>query len=52
MLTGKPLNELAADLGVGKSTLINWKDRYLVEMAQEPSDVKGLAWKDWCKNAF
>jgi transposase-like protein len=37
------LNELAADLGVGKSTLINWKDRYLVEMAQEPSDVKGLA---------
>ena len=43
LLTGKPLNELAADLGVGKSTLINWKDQYLVEMAQEPTDVKGLA---------
>jgi len=42
LLTGKPLNELAADLGVGKSTLINWKDQYLVEMAQEPADVKGL----------
>ena len=43
LLTGKPLSELAGDLGVGKSTLIGWKDRYLVEMAQEPADVKGLA---------
>jgi transposase len=42
LLTGKPLSELAGDLGVGKATLINWKDRYLVEMAQEPADVKGL----------
>jgi len=43
LLTGKPLSELAQDLGVGKSTLISWKDRYLVEMAEEPADVKGLA---------
>lgn len=43
LLTGRPLSELAGDLGVAKSTLINWKDQFLVEMAEEPADVKGLA---------
>jgi transposase len=43
LLTGKPLRELAGDLGVGVATLVRWKEGYLVEMAQEPADVKGLA---------
>ena len=43
LLTGKPLHELAGDLGVSKSSLIGWKNRYLVDMAEEPADVKGLA---------
>jgi transposase len=42
LLTGKSLNELATDLGVSRTALHEWKEAYLLEMAQEPGDVKGL----------
>jgi transposase-like protein len=42
LLTGKSLSELAADLGISKPTLINWKNAYLMEMAKEPGDVSEL----------
>src|SRR6185436_19280864 len=43
LLTGKTTSELARDLGVSKTALCKWKDEYLLEMAQEPGDVKGLS---------
>jgi transposase-like protein len=42
LLTGKTLTELAADLGIARSTLISWKEKYLVDMAGEPQDVQAL----------
>jgi transposase-like protein len=43
LLTGKTLAELAADLGIAQSTLISWKEKYLVEMAEQPRDAQALS---------
>lgn len=43
LLTGKTLGELAADLGIAQSTLISWKEKYLVEMAEQPLDAQELS---------
>jgi transposase len=43
LLTGRTLRELAAELQVGASTLQEWKEKYLLELAQEPTDVAGLS---------
>lgn len=43
LLTGKTLGELAADLGIAQSTLISWKEKYLVEMAEQPRDAQELS---------
>jgi len=43
LLAGQTLRELAADLGVNQSPLIRWKEEYLLEKAQVPSDVEGLS---------
>jgi transposase len=43
LLTGKTLAELAADLGIAQSTLISWKEKYLVEMAEEPRDAREMS---------
>jgi len=43
LLTGRPMNELAADMGVAKSTLIHWKEQYLLDMAGQPADVQALS---------
>jgi transposase-like protein len=43
LLTGKTLAELAADLGIAQSTLISWKEKYLVEMAEEPRDAREIS---------
>jgi transposase len=42
LLAGKTLEELAMDLGVAKSTLIRWKEDYLVDLAQHPKELDGL----------
>jgi len=43
LLTGKTLAELAADLGIAQSTLISWKEKYLVELAEQPRDARELS---------
>jgi transposase len=43
LLTGRPMNELAADLEVSKSTLIHWKEQYLLDMADQPADAQALS---------
>src|ERR1700722_5434027 len=43
LLTGKTLAELAADLGIAQSTLISWREKYLVEMAEQPRDAQALS---------
>jgi transposase len=43
LMTGKTLAELAADLGIAQSTLISWKEKYLVEMAEEPRDAREMS---------
>ena len=43
LLTGKTLTELAADLGIAHSTLISWKEKYLLDMAGQPRDAKELS---------
>jgi transposase-like protein len=42
LLTGKPLTELAGDLGISVAALIKWKNQYLLNMAAEPEDVSHL----------
>ena len=42
LLAGKTLAELAEDLGVAKSTLIRWKEDYLVDLAASPKELDGL----------
>lgn len=39
LLTGRTLRELAAELNVGVSTLQEWKEAYLLELAEQPADV-------------
>lgn len=43
LLTGKTLAELAADLGIAQSTLISWKEKYLVELSEQPRDAQALS---------
>ena len=43
LLTGRTLRELAAELNVGVSTLQEWKEKYLLDLAAEPPDVAGLS---------
>jgi transposase len=43
LLTGRTLRELAAELNVGVSTLQEWKEKYLLDLAAEPADVAGLS---------
>jgi transposase len=43
LLAGKTLEDLAGDLGVAKSTLIRWKEDYLVDLAQHPKELEGLS---------
>ena len=42
LLTGRSLEDLAAELNIGKTTLQEWKQWYLTEMANEPVDVRQL----------
>jgi transposase len=42
LLTGRTLRELAAELKVGVSTLQEWKERYLSELAANPPDLSQL----------
>lgn len=42
LLAGQTLEDLARDLGVAKSTLIRWKDDYLIDLAQAPKELDGL----------
>lgn len=42
LLTGRSLEDLAAELNIGKTTLQEWKEWYLTEMANEPLDVQQL----------
>ncbi len=42
LLTGRSLEDLAAELHIGKTTLQEWKEWYLTEMANEPLDVQQL----------
>lgn len=43
LLTGRTLRDLATELDVGVSTLQEWKEKYLQELAAEPADVAGLS---------
>ena len=43
LLTGRTLRELAAELSIGVSTLQEWKEAYLLELAEQPADVANLA---------
>lgn len=43
LLAGKTLGELAVDLGVAKSSLIRWKDDYMVDLARHPRELDGLS---------
>jgi transposase len=42
LLTGRTLRELAAELNIGVSTLCEWKEKYLLELAAEPPDAASL----------
>jgi transposase-like protein len=42
LLTGKPVSDLARDLGISPSALVKWKNQYLLDMAAEPGDVAQL----------
>jgi transposase-like protein len=42
LLTGRSLEDLATELHIGKTTLQEWKEWYLTEMANEPLDVQQL----------
>lgn len=42
LLTGRPVAELAAELGIGAATLHRWKDEYLIELSARPQDVAEL----------
>jgi transposase len=43
LLTGKTIEELAADLGVSGTSLRRWQEEYLLEVSAKPEDVKGLS---------
>jgi len=42
LLTGRTLAELGAQLQVPVSTLQDWKEEYLTELAHQPPDVAGM----------
>jgi transposase len=42
LMTGRTLPELAAELGVGISTLHRWKEDYLTELSAQPTDTAPL----------
>jgi transposase-like protein len=42
LLTGRTLRDLAGELGVGVSTLQQWKEQYLAELSNEPADIAQL----------
>lgn len=42
LMTGRTLSDLAAELGVGVSTLHRWKQEYLLELAEQPADTQAL----------
>ena len=42
LLTGRTLRELAPELGVGVSTLQEWKEKYLADLSNEPADIAQL----------
>jgi transposase len=42
LLTGRTVRELATELGVGVSTLQEWKEKYLADLAHEPADIAQL----------
>jgi transposase len=39
LLTGKTFRELSDELGVSRSALIRWRDEYLADMAEVPTDT-------------
>jgi transposase-like protein len=39
LLTGRTLRELASELGVGAMTLHRWKEEYLMELSEQPTDT-------------
>ena len=39
LLTGKTMRELSEELGVSRSALIRWRDEYLTDMAEVPTDT-------------
>jgi transposase len=42
LLTGRPVAELAGELGVGIASLHRWKDQYLMELSAQPPDTASL----------
>ena len=42
LLTGRPMSELASELGVSVMTLSRWREEYLVELSAAPPDVANL----------
>jgi transposase-like protein len=42
LLTGRTLADLAAELNIGATTLQEWKEWYLREMADKPADIQQL----------
>ena len=42
LLTGRPVADLAKELGVGIATLHRWKNEYLMELSAQPPDTAQL----------
>jgi transposase len=42
LMTGRTLSELANELGVGVATLHRWKQEYLLELSEQPTDTQAL----------
>jgi transposase len=42
LLTGRPMSELASELGVSAMTLSRWREEYLLELSTHPPDVANL----------
>ena len=42
LLTGRPMSELASQLGVSVMTLTRWREEYLLELSTDPPDVANL----------
>jgi transposase len=42
LLTGRPMSELASELGISVMTLSRWREEYLVELSDHPPDAANL----------